>query len=51
MPPVAKLSWPGRDFASAITSFSDLTGTDGLTTMSSGLCTTRTTVAKSLSGS
>jgi len=35
-PPEPKVSWPGRAFASAMSSFTDFTGTDGRTTNSNG---------------
>ena len=51
LPLEAKLSWPGFDFASAISSFKSLTGSMGLTTRTFGTSATWMMGAKSLIGS
>jgi len=50
-PPEPKVSWPGRAFASAMSSFTDFTGTDGRTTNSNGEDVTSVIGAKSRIGS
>ena len=51
LPLEAKLSWPGFDLASSISSFMSLTGSMGLTTRTLGTSATWMIGAKSLIGS
>ena len=47
-PPEAKLNWPGRDFASAISSASDRAGNDGCTDKTLGTRVASTIGVKSV---
>jgi hypothetical protein len=49
-PPEAPFNWPGRAFAYAMNSATELTGRAALTTRTIGTCARRTTPVRSLSG-
>jgi len=51
LPDDPKLIWPGCALASAMSCFTDFTGSDGCTTTTQGASPTRVTAAKSVKGS